>query len=96
MTSIKISNSQLNEHLIDLRLNFDQEVTYNSNIEIRKVLKNQLSSQALYIRFRALKLENEILKQKNARLRTRRNDYRQKSHQLKKKIVRRVFRKQIA
>ena len=87
MTSIKTSSSRLHEHLIDLRLNFDQKVIYDSNIEIREIFKNQLSSQALYIKFRTLKQENETLKQKIARLRTRRNDYRQKSHQLKKKMT---------
>ena len=87
MTSIKISSFQLHEQMIELRLNFEYRVHYDSDIEINEVSKNQLSFQALYIRFRTLKQKNEILKQKNARLRARRNDYRQKFHQLKKKMI---------
>ena len=86
MTSVNIFNFQLHEYLIDFQLNFDQKVTYDSNIEIHEVFKNQLSFQALYIKFRILKQKNQTLKQKNARFRIRRNEYRQKFHQLKREI----------
>ena len=88
MTSIKIFSSQLHEQIIDFRLNFEHRAAqYDSNIETYETLKNQLSSQAFHIRIMTLKRENDVQKQKIARLRTRRNDYRQKSHQLKRKMI---------
>ena len=88
MTSIKISKFQLHEQLIEFRLNSDHRaVQYDFDIEIHELFKNQLNFQAFHIRFMTLKRENDVQKQKIARLRTRRNDYRQKSHQLKRKMT---------
>ena len=87
MTLIKISNFQLHEQMIEFRLNFEHRtIHYDSNIEFLETFKNRSSFQVLYIKFLIFERENESLKQKIIRFRVRRNDYRQKSHQLKKKM----------
>ena len=88
MTSIRTPSPQLHEQLVGLRLNTEHEVaaSYDSDNETLEAPKDRPSSQALYTKFRALERENETLKQEIARLRARRNDYRQESHQLKGEV----------
>ena len=92
--AIKISNSQLHEQMIELRLQQKDEIIDDSNLENYR--SNQLTSSIAHIKMTKLEHEIQFLRKKNqqiSRLRALRSRYRQKIHQLREKII--SFRAQL-
>ena len=86
--AIKISNFQLHEQMIELRLQQKNEIIDNSNLENYR--SNQLTSSIAHIKMTKFEHEIQFLRKKNqqiSRFRAFRSRYRQKTYQLKEEIV---------
>ena len=86
--TFKISNSQLHEQMIELRLFSKDEIIDNSNFENYR--SNYLISSISHIKIVKFEHEIQFLRKKNqqiSRLRMFQFRYRQKAHQLKEKII---------
>ena len=86
--AFKISSSQLHEQMIELRLHSKDEIIDDSNFEDYR--SNRLISSISHIKIVKLEHEIQFLRKENqqiSRLRALRSRYRQKTHQLREKIV---------